>query len=140
VTPSISNEDASAAGHRTAQQTIAMHDGGPTNPDYLADPAVQMAATMHMLAALQRFNKLAPDEIQAIAFEIAVLGMDGINYIAGEEQYTLKTLPDERFSGLQLICMQYVGFQLTHPEIDTMIPLADAYRLAKGMFDAGMGG
>jgi Tfp pilus assembly protein PilF len=128
------------AGHRTAQQTIAMHDGGPTNPDYLSSPEVQMAVIFHMLAALQRFSKLAPDQIQKIAFEIAVLGMDGINYIAGEEQYTLKTLPGEQFSGLQLLCLQYAGFQLTHPEIDTQIPLGDAYRMAKGMFDAGMGG
>ena len=71
-----------------------MHEGGPTNPDYLADPAVQMAstlqvgATMHMLAALRRYSGLAPDQIQAIALEIAVLGMNGINYIAGEQQYT----------------------------------------------------
>lgn len=139
-TAPISDEDAAAAGHRTAQQTSAMHHGGPTNPDYLADPAVQMAATMHMLGALQRFSKMTPQEIQAIAFEIAVLGMNGINYIAGEEQYTLRTLPGEQFSGLQLICLEYAGFQLTHPEIDTKIPLAGAYRAAKAMFDAGMGG
>jgi hypothetical protein len=135
------DDDAIAgAGHRTAQQTIAMHDGGPTNPDYLSSPEVQMTVIFHMLAALQRFSKMAPDQIQKIAFEVAVLGMNGINYIAGEEQYTLKTLPGEQFSGLQLLCLQYAGFQLTHPEIDTQIPLGDAYRMAKGMFDAGMGG
>jgi hypothetical protein len=135
----VSEEDAAAAGHRTAQQTIAMQEGGPTNPDYLADPMVQMAATMFMLGALQRFRKMAPREIQTVAFEIAVLGTEGINYIAGEEKYTLKTLPGEQFSGLQLLCMEYVGFQLTSPEIDTKIPLADAYKAAKMMFDAGMG-
>ena len=130
-------DEVAAAGHRTAQQTIAMHEGGPTNPDYLADPAVQMAATMHMLAALRRYSALAPDQIQAIALEIAVLGMNGINYIAGEQQYTLKTLPGEQFSGLELLCLQYVGFQLVRPEIDTKIPLGAAYREAKAMFDAG---
>ena len=114
-----------------------MHEGGPTNPDYLADPAVQMAATMHMLSALHRYSGLAPDQIQAIALEIAVLGMHGINYIVGEQQYTLKTLPGEQFSGLELLCLQYVGFQLVRPEIDTKIPLDAAYRQAKAMFDAG---
>ena len=133
-------DEVAAAGHRTAQQTIAMHEGGPTNPDYLADPAVQMAATMHMLAALRRYSRLAPDQIQAIALEIAVLGMNGINYIAGEQQYTLKTLPGEQFSGLELLCLQYVGFQLVRPEIDTKIPLGAAYRQAKAMFDADMKG
>ena len=54
--PTIAEEDAAGAGHRTAQQTIAMHDGGPTNPDYLADPMVQMTATMYMLGALERFS------------------------------------------------------------------------------------
>ena len=136
----LTPDEVAAAGHRTAQQTIAMHEGGPTNPDYLADPAVQMAATMHMLGALRRYSGLAPDQIQAIALEIAVLGMDGINYIAGEQQYTLKTLPGEQFSGLELLCLQYVGFQLVRPEIDTKIPLDAAYRQAKAMFDAGKTG
>ena len=44
--------------------------------------------------------------------------LEGINYIAGEEQYTLKTLP----------------------EIDTKIPLDAAYRDARAMFDAGASG
>ena len=92
---------------------------------------------MHMLAALQRFSHMSPDQIQSVALESAVLGINGINYIAGEQQYTLKTLPGEQFSGLELLCLQYVGFQLVRPEIDTKIPLGAAYRQAKAMFDSG---
>ena len=105
----LTPDEVAAAGHRTAQQTIAMHEGGPTNPDYLADPAVQMTATMHMLGALGRYSGLDPDQIQAIALEIAVLGMNGINYIAGEQQYTLKTLPGEQFSGLRAAVFAVCG-------------------------------
>ena len=138
--PAVTDEEASAAGHRTAQQTIAMHEGGPTNPDYLASPMVQMSATMFMLDALQRFSKMTTQQIEAVAFEVAVIGMNGINYIAGDETYTLKSIPGKQFSGLHLICLEYAGFQVTHPEIDTKIPLEQAYRDAKTMFDAGMTG
>ena len=101
-----------------------MHEGGPTNPDYLADPMVQMSrhhVHARRPAAVQQDDA---EEIEAVAFEVAVIGMNGINYIAGEETYTLKSIPGKQFSGIHLICLEYAGFQLTHPEIDTKIPLA----------------
>ena len=124
-------------GHRRDPEVRAKQEGGPTNPDYLAQPAVQAAASFFMVSALKRFGRMTDDAIFAVAAEIALIGMGGINYIAGEQEYTLKTLPDEKFSGLQLLCLQYVGFKLTRPDIDPMIPLDEAYSRARAMFDAG---
>ena len=47
----------------------------------------------------------------------------------------MRSLPGEEFSGLALLCLEYAGFKLAHPEIDTMIPFDDAYRAAKAMYD-----
>lgn len=122
-------------GHRTTPEFDAPRVGGATTPDYLARAEVQMAAMFHMVAALERFSIMPHDEILGVAGEVALLGQNGIDYTIGKKQYTLHSLPGDEFSGLELLCLEYVGFKLTHPELDTMIPFDAAYRAAKAMYD-----
>lgn len=113
-------------------------EGGSTNPELLADPSLQMAATMYMLGALKRFADMDPITIRQIASEIALVGMNGLDYATSEQKYTSRFLPGEQFSGLQLMCLMYVGFKKVEPDLNTRVPLDDAYRQALQMYEMDM--
>ena len=104
---------------------------GPTNLDLLEQK--EPASVMYLLDALQRFENMDDGQAQQIAFEIAVLGRSGLDYASPEKQYTLRSLPDERFSGLHLMCLMYVGFKRVDPAVDVGMPLDDAYDTALAM-------
>jgi hypothetical protein len=93
----------------------------------------QMAATMYMVDALERFEQMTHEEVMQVAAEIAFLGITGINYTSKGRQYTLRFLPDESFTGLQLLSLQYAGFQRVWPDVKTGIPLEEAYKSAMAM-------
>ena len=112
--------------------------GGSTNLELLADPSLQMAATMYMLGALKRFADMDPITIRQIASEIALVGMNGLDYASSEQKYTLRFLPSEQFSGLQLMCLMYVAFKKVDPAVDTGIRLDRAYQEALQMYEMGM--
>jgi hypothetical protein len=82
---------------------------------------------MHLLDAIGRFDKLPVDKIRDIAFEIGWVGQRGLSYDDPTPKYTLKTLPGERFSGLQLMCLMYAGFQRFAPEQDTGMDLHESF-------------
>lgn len=130
-----SEAEAATAGHRPPQHGQAVREGGITNPAFFADAAADMATTHYLLSALRRFGRMEPSAIWAMTREIAELGQSGIDYGKGE-QYTLHTAPGETFSGMELLCLQYVGFQLTHPELDLGLPFAAAYQRALHLYEA----
>ena len=133
----MSQTSAPAATTTPSRQPLGP-DGGPTNHQLLQDSGRQMAATMYMLGALQRFEHMDPVTIRQVAGEIAVLGYSGLDYASSEQKYILRFLPDERFSGLQLMCLMYVGFKQVDPGIDTGVPLDDAYQEALKLYATGM--
>jgi hypothetical protein len=113
-------------------------EGGSTNPDLLEDPRAQMAVAMYMLDALKRYATMSNAEIMQVAGEIALLGQTGLDYSASERQYSLRFLPGESFSGLQLMSLMYVGFKKVQPDVDTGLPFDDAYAQALSMYEMGM--
>jgi hypothetical protein len=82
-----------------------------------------------VIGALERFDGMPQPEVQKITFEIAMLGSRGLNLNDSEKIHTLQSLPGA-FSGLHLICLQYVGFQLLDPTIDVGIDLSAEYQAA----------
>jgi len=109
------------------------HPEGPTNPELLARLAP--ATVWHCLDALELFAGRSPEEIEAIAVEIALLGPTGIDYSTPEKHYTLRALPERTFPGLQLLALMYVGFQQTDPEItDVGVDLSGPYVEAIKLF------
>ena len=75
---------------------------------------VNMAVTMFMVEALQYFKAMPIEAIKKTAFEIAMIGQQGIdpkidNYIVG-------SIPNQRFSGYQLLSFYYVSWALAVPE------------------------
>lgn len=104
----------------------------------LQEPAAQMAVTMYILGALKRFAALSREQVLQIAGEIALLGQTGIDYTSSDRQYTLRFVPGEQFTGLQLLALMYTGFRQVEPSLDTGIPLDAAYEQAERLYKLGM--
>ena len=105
---------------------------GATNPELLKAKAP--ASVMYLLDALERFSSLEPDEVKRIAFEIAVMGQEGIDYSSPENRYHLKSLPGQAMSGLQLMCLMYAGFKQVAPDMDSGMDLEKEYQQALGIW------
>jgi tetratricopeptide (TPR) repeat protein len=105
---------------------------GTTNPELLKTK--EPATVMYLVSALERFGHMSPDEIQKVAFEIGLLGTAGIDYTKADRRYSLKSIPAEQFSGLQLLCLMYVGFKKIDPTLDTRLDFKDAYEMALKLF------
>lgn len=93
-------------------------------------------AVAYCLSALQRFEGMPLAEIQKISFEIAMLGTRGLDVNDPAEQYTLRSIPG-KFSGLHLLCIEYVGFQKIDPKMDLGFDLSAEYQAALRMHRPG---
>ena len=89
---------------------------------------------MYCLSALQRFEKMRRDEILKVVSEIAILGQSGLDYASSEQKYRLVSLPGESFSGLQLMCLMYVGFKDIEPTLDVGMDLSEPYQMALQLY------
>jgi len=110
---------------------------GMTNPELLR--SMDMASTMYIVAAMERFEKLPKKQVQQIAFEIGVLGMSGLHYASSEKKYQLNSVPSEKFSGLELMALMHTGFRQVAPEQDPGMGLDDAYEMAQSLYNARRG-
>jgi Flp pilus assembly protein TadD len=121
-------EQARSARTKLAHETMRGAVAGGLRPDVV----------MYCLGALQKFRALGTAKTQAITFEIAMLGRNGLDINDPTQKYTLKSLPG-RFSGLHLVSIMYTGFKLLAPEQDAGIDLSREYSEAKRLFDAEHG-
>ena len=62
------------------------------------------------------------------------LGSYGLNHGDKVKKYSLKSVPDKKFTALQLLAFEYVGFQLFDLSVDTGLDFQAEYETAKGMF------
>ena len=111
---------------REARSRIAQANfrqtGGEVRPD----------ALMYCLSALQKFDRMSDSEVQAVAFEIAMLGRRGIDVNDPSITYELRALPGS-FTGLHLMSLMYVGFKRIAPELDSGFDLKAEYEAALQM-------
>lgn len=94
---------------------------------------IRMDAVMYCLSALEQFAKMKPQEVQGVTFEIAMLGMNGLDTNDSAQKYKLRSLPGN-YSGLHLVSMMYVGFKKIEPSMDTGFDLSKEYDMAKQLF------
>jgi tetratricopeptide (TPR) repeat protein len=92
--------------------------------------SLRMDAVMYCLAALKKFAEMKPDQVQSVGFEIATLGMKGIDVNDPQNKYCLRTLPG-KFTGSQLLCYEYVAFKQFAPELDIGFDVSKEYEEAK---------
>ncbi len=112
--------------------TAAPRKEGTTNDELLRQK--HPAAVWYLLDALQRYDKLPADEVREIAFEIGLLGRGGLDYASPDKKYSLRSLPGESFSGLQLMCLMHAGFKRISPELDTGMDLNEPFLTALELF------
>lgn len=93
------------------------------------------AVVWHLLGALERYEKLTDDKVREIAFEIGLVGRSGLDYSAPEPKYSLRSIPGENFSGLQLMCLMYAGFKRIEPNLDTGMDLHEPFIAALALFE-----
>jgi tetratricopeptide (TPR) repeat protein len=93
--------------------------GGDLRPDALS----------HCLGALQMFQGMPEAELKRLVYEIVMLGSRGLKVNDPAEQYTLRSLPG-KFSGLHLLCIEYVGLKLIDPSADIGFDLSAEYEEA----------
>jgi tetratricopeptide (TPR) repeat protein len=103
--------------------------------DYSKEPAGQAAVTMYCLSALQHFEGMELAEIQKVGFEIGLLGRQGINPSNHDKKYTLKSIPDKEFTGLQLLAYMYSAFQVIDPFLDIGLEFKKEYEEAKKLYE-----
>jgi hypothetical protein len=90
-----------------------------------------------LLDALKRYDKLPVEQVREIALEIGMMGRNGLDYASPDQKYTLKSLPGEKFSGLNLMCLMYAGFKRIAPEHDLQMDLDEPFLIALEMFEKG---
>ena len=115
--------DVDPAKERQMKKFIESHSTGEVN----------MAVCMYMVSALEYFGKLSVNEVKAIAYEIATLGVNGIN--PKKEGYSVPLLPAKKMSGYQVLAYYYVSFALALPEMlgALAMPFDQEFNLAKQM-------
>ena len=90
---------------------------------------------MYCLDTLKRFEKIPVEKIKEIAFEVGLVGTAGIDYTKSDRRYSLKSLPGEQFTGLQMLVFMYVGFKKIDPTVNTGLEFEDAYQTALKLFE-----
>lgn len=91
-------------------------------------------AVMYLLGALRKFGRMSRAEIQKIGFEIAIMGQRGLDTNDSAQKYRLQSLPGQ-YSGLHLVCMMHVAFQIIAPDDPIGFDLSKEFKVAKEMYD-----
>ena len=103
-----------------------------------ANGRVRMDATMYCLAAMEEFQPMSDDEIRSVVLEIALLGRRGLDVNNPKKQYTL-TNQAAHYSGLQLVCMMFVGFKKLGIVQDVSFDLSREFDAAVKLYRKGTG-
>ena len=77
---------------------------------------------------------MSNEQAQALTFEIAMVGRNGFDVNSAEKKYRLKSKAGE-FTGLQLVCYMYVGFQRISPGADVGFDLSQEYQAARALVE-----
>lgn len=102
--------------------------------DALKAEGLRPDAVFYCLGALEKYSEMGRSKVREIGFEIGMLGQRGLDIHNPEKKYQLESMPGE-FTGLQLLCYMYVGFQIIDSSVDVGADLSDEYRAALSMFE-----
>ncbi len=104
---------------RLAQTVFRSKSSGDLRPD----------AVIYLTGAIEKFDAMTPQQVQAVGMEIAVMGTSGIDTNDSAQKYKLKSLPGQ-FSGLHLMCLMYTAFKQIAPASDIGFDVAREYQAA----------
>jgi hypothetical protein len=92
-------------------------------------------AVFYMLAALEWLDRETTARAREVGTEIALLGTKGFDLDSAERKYELRSMPDQRYSGLEMVSWMYVLLKAVDPTIDPEIDLSSAYMTALQLHD-----
>jgi len=104
-------------------------DGSPSPARKINSPA----ALMYLVSALEHLEGLDQREVTHVATEIALLGQSGMNLDNADKLHTLSMFPNERFSGLELLCLMYAAFRQIKPDADVGVDMSEIWSTARMM-------
>ena len=116
-----------------ANQAIEMHEFQEKHKDADLNPAVMM----FMVGALKYFQDKPKDEIKVTAFQIASIGVNGIDP-GKKDGYKVPSIPGSNFSGYQMLAYYYVSWALAAPQLlpDLQLPFDKEFEAAKAFIKA----
>jgi tetratricopeptide (TPR) repeat protein len=93
-----------------------------------------MAVVMYMVDAMQYFENKPKEEIKKIAFEIAMLGTQGLR--PDKSDYKLNSIAGKVFTGYHILAYYYVSWAMAIPEMlsQLQLPYDDEYTMAESMY------
>lgn len=93
-----------------------------------------MAVVMFMVDAMQFFQKMSKEQIKEIAFQIAMIGTQGIK--PEKQDYIIPSIKNKKFSGYHLLAYYYISWKLAIPDMlaSLQLPYDNEYQLAIQMF------
>jgi tetratricopeptide (TPR) repeat protein len=94
------------------------------------------AALMFLVAAMDRLHALSDKDVAQVAMETALKGNTGLDLDSAEKQYSIGIFGNERFSGLEMVCLMRVALERINPGADTGIDFGDAWNAAQMMHAA----
>lgn len=111
-----------------ANQKIEMHEFQEKHQTTDLNPAVMM----FMVGALKYFKDIPKREIKKTAFEIATIGVNGINP-SKKSGYKVPSIKDSNFSGYQMLAYYYVSWALSAPQLlpELQLPFDKEFESAK---------
>ena len=117
----LSSEESDPTNEREMKKFIKSHSSEDIN----------MAVSMYMVDALNYFEKLPSSQIKKIAFELATIGMSGIN--PNKKGYSVPSIEGSSFSGYKTLAYYYTSWALAIPEMlgSLQMPFEKEYELAK---------
>lgn len=84
---------------------------------------------MYIKGALDTFAQLGDAKRREIAFEVAMLGTQGLDINDPSKEYELQSLPG-KFSGLHLLSIMYAAFRQLDPTLDAGVDFSKEYAAA----------
>jgi hypothetical protein len=114
-------------------EKVGRSDTGVTEPALLKRKSSE-AVTL-LLAALRRFDPMEDESIKKLVLEAALLGQEGISYTDKSTRHTLKALPGEPLSGLEVMCILYAGLKRIAPaETNLGMDLNEEFAMALELY------
>ena len=99
------------------------------------DKELNIAVVMYMVGALKYFENMQKPKIKEIAFELATLGMSGID--PNKDGYIVPSIENESFTGYRALSYYYVSWALSAPEMleQLQMPFDKEYAMAKQLYN-----
>jgi len=99
------------------------------------DKELNTAVVMYMVGALKYFESMPNSKIKEIAFELATLGISGID--PNKDGYIVPSIKGESFTGYRALSYYYVSWALSAPEMleQLQMPFNKEFDMAKQLYN-----